>query len=283
MARFDHSQRVGVIAPDTQIRPCLVQSPAPGIAKPERREEVEWRRRRSAVRDRRADQHVVLSRLGVFDRDVEKAVLTQHVGVPEFELRLHLRALGIAPHQFLVRKRRLRITISHPHVRMRGRVVLEEKNLLHIFAVIPLRTGQAEEPLLQNRIALVPEGEGETEALLEIGDAANPILAPAIGARAGMLVREIIPGVAVRAVILAHRAPLSLAQIRAPQVPAPLAMVILLEALLFRVHRADDDSFRRMEIFRKPGKIALVTIEDVTRFREPVKLLRINHQFGRHA
>ena len=49
---------------------------------------------------------------------------------------------------------------------MGRRVVLEEENLLHILAVVSLRTGQTKEALLEDGIALVPEGEGKTEALL---------------------------------------------------------------------------------------------------------------------
>ncbi len=236
MARFDHSQRLGMIAPDAEIRPPLVLAPAPGIAKPERWQQVKRGRFRSAICDRRANQDVVLGRLGVFNRDVEVAVFAQDTSVPEFELRLHFGALGIAPDQFVVGKLRLRVTIRHPHVGMGRRVVLEEKYFLHILAVISLRTRQTKEAFLEDGIALIPEGESKTEPLFEIRNATNSIFAPAVGAGACVVVREIIPGVAIRAVILPHRAPLPFAQIRPPQMPALFAIVILLETLLFGVH-----------------------------------------------
>ena len=70
---------------------------------------------------------------------------------------------------------------------------------------------------------LVPEGEGEAEALLVVGDPAEAVLAPAIGAGAGLVVAEVVPGVAVLAVVLAHRAPLPLAQVGPPLLPGDSA------------------------------------------------------------
>ena len=52
-----------------------------------------------------------------------------------------------------------------------------------------------------------------------IGKAGDAILAPAIGAAAGMVMRERGPSDAIRAVILAHGAPLPLGQIRPPAPP----------------------------------------------------------------
>src|ERR1700742_573376 len=49
--------------------------------------------------------------------------------------------------------------------------------------------------------------------------AGNAVLAPAIGPAAGVIVREMLPCSPVRAVVLADRAPLALAQIRPPAPP----------------------------------------------------------------
>src|SRR6266481_1290820 len=96
--------------------------------------------------------------------------------------------------------------------------------------------------------------------------------------------------------------------------PALLAMVILLETISFSVHRKARPRWSEtlsslgvsprgkishlpgltesrptsglllhMEIFGEPAQVPFVTIEDVTRFLDPVKLSRINDQFGRHA
>ena len=89
--------------------------------------------------------------------------------------------------------------------------------LLDVLAVIALAVGEAEEPLLEDRVAAVPQREREAQAAarssLMPGDA---VLTPAVGARARVIVREVVPGVAAGAVVLAHRAPLALAEIRAP-------------------------------------------------------------------
>src|SRR6185312_1664337 len=52
-----------------------------------------------------------------------------------------------------------------------------------------------------------------------LGPAGDAVLAPSIGAAARVVVREIVPGGAARTVILAHRAPLPVADIRTPQPP----------------------------------------------------------------
>src|SRR5258706_9418737 len=51
-----------------------------------------------------------------------------------------------------------------------------------------------------------------------------------------MIVREIVPGVAMSAVILTHGSPLPLAQVGAPVLPAILARHVVLQALLLGIH-----------------------------------------------
>src|SRR6516164_672905 len=95
--------------------------------------------------------------------------------------------------------------------------------------MIALVVGESEEPLFQNWIALVPESQGKAESLLVIGNAAQPVLAPSIGARAGVVVWEVAPGVAIRAVILAHGPPLAFAKIRSPLLPWHVFIARLIE------------------------------------------------------
>src|SRR5262249_49437663 len=52
-----------------------------------------------------------------------------------------------------------------------------------------------------------------------VAKAGEPILAPAISAAAGVVVREILPGRAAGAVILTHRAPLTVTDIGPPKPP----------------------------------------------------------------
>ena len=82
--------------------------------------------------------------------------------------------------------------------------------LLDVLAVVALAAGQPEQPLLQDRVGAVPEGEGEAEPLLLVGDAQETVFAPAVGAGAGVVVREGIPGRAEFGVVLADGAPLPL-------------------------------------------------------------------------
>ena len=107
---------------------------------------------------------------------------------------------------------------------MRRRAVEVEVVFLDVLAVIAFAVGQAEQALLENRILAVPQGQREAEPLLVVGDAGQAVFAPAIGARAGLVVAEIIPGVAAFAVVLANRSPLPFAEVGAPLFPRRLVV-----------------------------------------------------------
>src|SRR6185312_3496322 len=111
------------------------------------------------------------------------------------------------------------VLIEVLHVGVRGRAVEVEVVFLHILPVIALAVGESEEALFQNWIALVPERQRKAESLLVIRNTGQPILAPSVGARTCLVVREVTPRIAILAVILAHRPPLPLAQVRSPLLP----------------------------------------------------------------
>src|SRR5262249_42753249 len=100
-------------------------------------------------------------------------------------------------------------------------------DLLHVLAVVALPVGQSEQPLLQDRIAAVPQGQGQAQALFVVADAGQAVLAPAVRAAAGMVMRKIIPGSGVGAVVLTNRAPLALAEVRSPLPPRLSASAVL--------------------------------------------------------
>jgi hypothetical protein len=50
-------------------------------------------------------------------------------------------------------------------------------------------------------VLAVPQGKGKAQSLLLIADAGEAVLAPVIGARAGLVVREIVPRIADLAVV----------------------------------------------------------------------------------
>src|SRR5579863_137613 len=85
--------------------------------------------------------------------------------------------------------------------------------------MIPLLVGQPEKALLQNGVLFIPQCQAEANMLVPIAETGDAVFSPAIRAGARMIVREIIPRVAIRAVVLAHRAPLPLRQIRTPALP----------------------------------------------------------------
>src|SRR4029077_16984758 len=93
--------------------------------------------------------------------------------------------------------------------------------LLDVLAVVALAAGEPKETLLEDRIASVPQCQRQAEPLRGVGDAGDPVLAPAVGARAGVVVGEGVPGAAVGAVVLADGAPGALAEVGAPAQPGP--------------------------------------------------------------
>src|SRR5215468_4991150 len=83
--------------------------------------------------------------------------------------------------------------------RMAGHGVEIPPILLDVLAVVSLRARQPEGALLQDRVAPVPQRQPQAQALLDVAEPGQAVLA--------------------RAVVLADRAPLALAHIRPPQVP----------------------------------------------------------------
>ena len=123
---------------------------------------------------------------------------------------------------------------------MRGRGIEVVVALLHVLAVVALGIGQAEEPFLEDRVAAVPEGQGEAQAALAIGDAQQAVFAPAVGPAAGLIVGKVAPGIAVRRVVFADRGPLPFGQVRAPAFPVRLAWA--------SSARRWDSRFERLEV-----------------------------------
>ena len=198
-------------------------APGPGVAEPQLGQEVQRRRLGPAIDRPDLHQEVVRAAFGVLDEDVEIAIAVEHAGVDQLELLLILAAAAVLLDQRGVRERALRIFVEElqPAVGRRGIEVVVE--LLDVLAVVALAVGEAEQALLQDRIAAVPKRQREAEPLLLVGNAGDAVLAPAVGPRARLIVRKILPGVAVRAVVLADRAPLPLREIGSPVASRPRA------------------------------------------------------------
>src|SRR5262245_59823901 len=116
---------------------------------------------------------------------------------------------------------------------MGRRAVEIEVVLIDVLAVIPFAVGETEEAVLQDRIAAVPQRDRKAQALLIVGHAGQPVFTPPVGARAGLIVREVRPRIAVVAVVFANSPPLALAEVRSPLPPGKLAVARVNEALLF--------------------------------------------------
>jgi hypothetical protein len=89
--------------------------------------------------------------------------------------------------------------------------------------VVAFEVRQPEETLLQERIALVPEREGQADSLMAVAEAGDAVFTPAIGAGASLVVSKIVPSVAVCAVVLANRSPLAFGKVRTPPLPVDAA------------------------------------------------------------
>ena len=118
----------------------------------------------------------------------------------------------------------------------RGRIEVEVI-VFDVFTVIPFVAREAEDPFFQNRISSVPEGDGEADILMTIGNAGQSVLIPAIGARTSMVVRKRFPGGSVRAVVFADGPPGPFAEIGPPAFPMFLPAGVFLKTLLFRDER----------------------------------------------
>jgi hypothetical protein len=67
---------------------------------------------------------------------------------------------------------------------MSPRAVEVEVILLDVLAVVPFAVVDAEQPLLQDGVLAVPQGQCEAELLEVVGDCSQTVLAPAVRARA---------------------------------------------------------------------------------------------------
>ena len=175
---------------------------------------------RPAVMRGDPDRQVLRIGLGVLDEDVEVAIALEHPGIEQLVLRTLSGATLVVLDQLAVRKRRLRILVEQAHIRVARRVVDVEVVFLHVLAVIALVRVDPEQPLLQVRIALVPERRREAQELVAVAQPGDAVLAPAVCLRARLVVGQIAPGVAIVRIVLAHGAPRSIRDVGAPAAPS---------------------------------------------------------------
>src|ERR1700761_155678 len=174
---------------------------------------------RSAITHADLDQDVLWRLLGILDKNVKIAILVKTSRVQEFIFHVTTVAPSVRLNQIDVGKRRLRILVQVLHVRVRRGAVEVEVVFFKVFAMVALAVRQTERTFFENGIFAIPQGHAETQQLLVIADPSKTILAPVIGARPGLVMSEVVPGISILAVIFANRTPLPLAQVGSPFSP----------------------------------------------------------------
>ena len=198
-------------------RPLGSGVPGPRVAEPERRQHMEGRLVRPVVLEHDPHQH--FGRVGLRVGDVDRPVAVAVEDARVEKLQLGILEPAAVVHELRVRERGLRIVVAPLEQRVARQALEVPPVLLDVFAVVPLRAGQPEHALLQDRVVPVPEREREAELVPDVRDAGHAVLVPAVRARAGVIVWEVVPGVTALGVVLADRSPCALAQVRAPLVP----------------------------------------------------------------
>src|SRR5215472_13610921 len=192
------------------------------------------RRLRATIVHGNTDQQVLRPIFRVLDKYVKVAVLIEDSGIKKFIFEILPGAALVGFNQIQIREFALRILVEVLHVGVSGSAVNIEVVLLHVFAMIAFAVGKPEETLLQDGIPLIPQRERETEPLAVVGNPSEAVFSPSISARSGLVVRKVVPGIAIIAVILANRPPLPLAEIGTPLLPGHMGLAGFIQTLLFR-------------------------------------------------
>src|SRR5262249_11167130 len=139
--------------------------------------------------------------------------------VKQFILKVMLAPPAILDEKVLVGKSALRVVVTPPVPGMARNGVEIPPILLDVLTMIRFRPGQSKRPFLKNRVAPVPQRQAQAQPLLHITDPGQPVLAPSVGPRPGMIMRQVAPRLPIAAVIFPDRPPLALAEVRPPQIP----------------------------------------------------------------
>ena len=177
------------------------------------------------------DHDVVGRRLRILDLDVGEGAIVEDAGVGELVLGVSVAPPGVLGDEVGIGIGGLGIPVERPEPGRGWRRIEPDVDLLDVLAVIALRPGQPEQPLLEDGIAFVPEGDREAQAGVLVTDPEEPVLAPAIGARPGVVVRQGGPRLPIGRVVLADGPPLAVGQVRPPAPPRGDAFADLSEPL----------------------------------------------------
>ena len=157
--------------------------------------------------------------LGIIRLDDPVAVGVEGAGVEQLVLGIELAAACVFGDEVVVRVLALRVVVAPAVPGVARQRVEVPPVLLRVLAVVALLPVSPKMRSLRIGSRPFQSASAEAEALLDVREAGESVLAPAVGTRTGVVVGEVVPGGAVRAVVLADGPPLALAQIRPPVVP----------------------------------------------------------------
>ena len=169
-----------MVVKESERRLRIARFPRPCIPEPHRRQQIDIGRFRAAIGNRDLDTDVVRLGLGIFDEDVEVAVVVEDAGIDQFVLRLRPVALPVLLDKLRVRERLLRILVKHLHVGVRRGAVQIVVALLHVLAMVALVPVQTEQTLFQDGVLAVPQRNGEADILVAVTQAREAVFVPAI-------------------------------------------------------------------------------------------------------
>ena len=231
--RVVHRDRV---SPDRlHLGPRTADVPGPGVAEPGGGQHVEGLGVRTGVGHLHRHEHVQRIGLHVVHVDDPVAVAVEGPGVEQLVLGIELAPAAVLVAELLVREGHLGVVVAPPVPGVAGHAVEVPPVLLDVLPVVSLSTRQPEQAFLEDRVAPVPQRQPQAQPLLDVAESGEPVLPPPKGPGPGVLVREVGPRLAVGAVVLADSAPLTLADVGAPEIP----VVRLAQPVLELPERAD--------------------------------------------
>ncbi len=83
----------------------MFQSPTPGVAKPQRGQEMQLGRFRSAIESINGNQDIIGFRLGIFDKYIKIAIFSEGAGIKQFVFRLAFATPMVGLYQVRIRER----------------------------------------------------------------------------------------------------------------------------------------------------------------------------------
>src|SRR5262249_16238974 len=148
--------RFAVLAQDSYHRFGSIWGPGPGVAKPERRQQMERGRFGASVPDADLNQQVLGRVLGILNEDVGVTVIVRDDSVEQLIFTLATAPLPVGPHQIVIWVSPLRVLVEVLHVGVGRRGVQIEVILLAVLTMVAFIVGKAEEALFKDRVATVP-------------------------------------------------------------------------------------------------------------------------------